>query len=228
MSCSDKAATVQDVIECVARLGWEYELESTPVLRGYDGEVIREEGHSATVRCSPAIEATVFTRRPADALLAALTAVEGIVQANVVHIRPPGVQAVLDTVAQAEQDLQDDPVMRAYAAYDADPRVNGPHDFEAFRDAVQDMWGSAQEAPEPEGVALLGCRFDVLPAQGQPKVRADRRYTDLSDRVLTAYEEYQEGRGDMRFGSEDAQEFVRAIQQHLGGTFIPPRGHPWQ
>lgn len=32
-----------------------------------------------------------------------------------------------------------DPIMDAYARYDSDPRVNGPDDFEAFRDAVMSL-----------------------------------------------------------------------------------------
>ncbi len=36
---------------------------------------------------------------------------------------------------RAEQ-FGDDPIANAYAVYDSDPRVSGPDDFEAFRDAA--------------------------------------------------------------------------------------------
>ena len=34
----------------------------------------------------------------------------------------------------------DGPALAAYARYDADPRVNGPDDYEAFRDAIKGLF----------------------------------------------------------------------------------------
>lgn len=46
----------------------------------------------------------------------------------------PGVLALLESVERGQAKAE---IVRAsYARYDADPRVSGPDDFEAFRDAV--------------------------------------------------------------------------------------------
>ena len=42
----------------------------------------------------------------------------------------------LETRASLQPD--EDAIMRAYATYDSDLRVNGPDDFEAFSDAVRE------------------------------------------------------------------------------------------
>lgn len=48
-----------------------------------------------------------------------------------------GMLSLLLSAIDDRKELDKQPLMDAYARYDSDPRVHGPDDFEAFRDAVR-------------------------------------------------------------------------------------------
>lgn len=50
--------------------------------------------------------------------------------------------------AAAMAALIDVDLDKAYAAYDSDPRVNGPDDFSAFQESILSAFGFTTEAPE--------------------------------------------------------------------------------
>lgn len=60
---------------------------------------------------------------------------QGQVEGMIFNISPDA----LDQLQETASVSQDDAIMRAYAAYDSDPRVHGPDDFEAFSDAVRSL-----------------------------------------------------------------------------------------
>lgn len=195
MGCIDEAQDLAGVIECVGRLGWEYELRASEAIHGYDGELIAIAGHQASVRSQGGPEATVLARDPYEALLAALI----------------GVQSVLQTWARADPRDQE-----------STERVR-----ERVMEAIRQEQASNQESPRPRPEPSIDHNILIIPAQG-PGTIPRREHTSMTDRVLCAYEEYERGlRHSQGVSAHDAQRFADAIQQHLGGTFVPPRGHDW-
>lgn len=252
MSCSDQASTLEEVIECIGRLGWEYELQHSEALHGYGGELLAIEGHQATVRSPGGPEAIVLAREPYEALLAALIGVQSVLYtfANT----KPGAPASMLTPEQSENvkaailraiekdqqaaevpptilatyplSLSSDAVIVAYQRYDADPRAHGPEDFQAFREAVKFASETTRKPSREEPEQKIDRNIILPPALHPAKVpRAE--HTSMTDRVLCAYEEFMRYERPGQFGAQGAQAFADAVQLHMGGTFVPCRGHEW-
>lgn len=84
------------------------------------------DGYTAFCPTFPGVAGTA--KEPEAALLGCRGALRLTIEAHVAAGRPL-------------PELPQEHMMRAYALYDKDPRVHGPDDYNAFRDAVKSIFG---------------------------------------------------------------------------------------